>query len=80
MNVEKHTAAEAPPDAPEGTAQTEKTALILAPGSVHKLCDPANLYTRRGREKTQEEFAAADKGADGQKVPFWDGRQTGGTR
>jgi len=37
------------------------------------------LYTRRGREKTQEEFAGADKGADGQKVPFWDGRQTGGT-
>src|SRR5438445_8929642 len=31
MNVEKHTAAEAAPDAPERTAQTEKTALILAP-------------------------------------------------
>ena len=28
------------------------------------------MYTRRGREKTQEEFAGADKGADGQKVPF----------
>jgi hypothetical protein len=25
------------------------------------------LYTRRGREKTQEEFAGAAKGADGQK-------------
>src|SRR6266404_8809004 len=34
MNVEKHTAAEAAPDAPERTAQTEKTALILAPGFV----------------------------------------------
>src|SRR5882724_2011198 len=34
MNEEKHTVAEAAPDAPERTAQTEKTALILAPGLV----------------------------------------------
>jgi len=56
MNVEKHTAAEAAPDAPERTAQTEKTALILAPAlESTNSCHPASLYTDNGREKTQEE-------------------------
>jgi len=56
MNVEKHTATEAAPDAPERTAQTEKTALILAPAlESTNSCHPASLYTDNGREKTQEE-------------------------
>jgi len=51
MNVEKHTAAEAPPDAPEGTAQTEKTALILAPGSVSTNSATLQTCIRAGEGK-----------------------------
>jgi len=51
MNVEKQTAAEAAPDAPVRTAQTEKTALILAPGFVSRNSATLQSCIRAGEEK-----------------------------
>ena len=38
---------------------------------MHKLCDPANLYTSDGREKTQEEFVGWRKALTAREVQYW---------
>jgi hypothetical protein len=70
MNEEKHTAAEAAPDAPERTAQTEKTPLILAPGLVSTNSATQQLVYERRQGKDAEVFVGADEGADDLRSPI----------
>jgi hypothetical protein len=69
--VEKHSAAEAAPDAPERTARTEKTALILAPGLVSTNSATLQLVYERRQGKDAEVFVGRTKALTTREVPFW---------